>query len=84
MFGFGTTELVIILVIFVMIFGVGKLPTVAKQLGLGLRSFQKSVRGDDDEEAEPKKLDESNTTNLNRDGSAPGEKEKVEARADQW
>jgi sec-independent protein translocase protein TatA len=83
MFGLGTTELVIILIIVVMIFGVGKLPQVAKQLGSGLRSFQKSVRGEEEEE-EPKKLDQSNTTNLNRDGTVPGEKEKTGARADQW
>lgn len=51
MFGLGTMELVIILLIVVMVFGVGKLPLVAKQLGTGIRAFQKSVRGDDEEEA---------------------------------
>ncbi|MFU8802892.1 MAG: twin-arginine translocase TatA/TatE family subunit [Bradymonadaceae bacterium] len=83
MFGLGTTELIIILVIVIMIFGVGKLPMVAKQLGAGMRSFQKSVRGEDESE-EPKNLEEGNTTNLNRDGTAPGEKEKAEVRVDNW
>lgn len=56
MFGLGTTELLIILVIVVMFFGVGKLPMVAKQLGGGVRNFQKSLRGDDeDDEPEPDK-----------------------------
>ncbi len=50
MFGLGTPELLIILVLVIMVFGVGKLPMVAKQLGGGVRGFQKSLRGDDDED----------------------------------
>lgn len=49
-FGLGTTELMIILVIALMLFGVGKLPQVAKQLGGGLRDFNKALKGDDEEE----------------------------------
>ena len=44
MFGLGTTELIIILVIVVMLFGLGKLPKVAKELGSGVRGFQKALR----------------------------------------
>ena len=57
-------ELLIILVVVVMLFGLGKLPQVAKQLGGGLRDFQKSLRGEDEEEetvaqaTPPKKLEE--------------------------
>lgn len=58
MFGLGTMELVIILVIVVMLFGVGKLPLVAKQLGSGIREFQKSVRGEDEDEQQAKRLEE--------------------------
>lgn len=50
MFGLGTTELIVILIIIVIFFGVGKLPQVAKQLGGGIRSFQKSLRGEDEDE----------------------------------
>lgn len=50
MFGLGTPELLIILVLVIMVFGVGKLPMVAKQLGGGVRNFQKSLRGDEDDE----------------------------------
>ena len=58
----GTPELLIILVIVVMLFGVGKLPKVAKELGAGVRGFQKSLRGDEDDEDDKdekkKKLDD--------------------------
>ena len=50
MFGLGSTELIIILVIIIMLFGVGKLPMVAKQLGSGVRDFQKSLKGEDDDD----------------------------------
>ena len=49
MFGLGTTELVIVLVVVLIIFGAGKLPELGRTLGSGIRNFQKSVRGEDDE-----------------------------------
>jgi len=39
----GTTELVLILVIVVVVFGVGKLPQVGRQLGEGIRNFKKEM-----------------------------------------
>lgn len=50
MFGLGTTELIVILLIVVIFFGAGKLPTVAKELGAGLKTFKKSLNDDDEEE----------------------------------
>jgi sec-independent protein translocase protein TatA len=40
MFGLGTTEMIIILVLVLIIFGAGKLPQVASSLGKGLRNFK--------------------------------------------
>ena len=40
MFGLGTTELIIILVLVMIVFGAGKLPQVANSLGKGLRNFK--------------------------------------------
>ena len=40
MFGLGTTEMIIILVLVLIIFGAGKLPQVAGSLGKGLRNFK--------------------------------------------
>ncbi len=77
MFGLGTTELLIVLVIVVMLFGLGKLPQAAKQLGWGVRSFQKGLKGeeDDEEEGEPKKLERSEDA----PADVVTEQEKVEA-----
>jgi sec-independent protein translocase protein TatA len=43
MFGIGIPELLIILVIVLIIFGVGKLPEIGSALGKGIRNFKKSV-----------------------------------------
>lgn len=43
MFGMGIWELLIILVIILIIFGVGKLPEIGSGLGKGIRNFKKSV-----------------------------------------
>ncbi|NCO51518.1 MAG: twin-arginine translocase TatA/TatE family subunit [Deltaproteobacteria bacterium] len=43
MFGLGTQELLIILVLVMIIFGAGKLPQVGGALGKGLRNFKKGM-----------------------------------------
>ncbi|MCC6219622.1 MAG: twin-arginine translocase TatA/TatE family subunit [Deltaproteobacteria bacterium] len=44
MFGLGTSELLIILVIIVIVFGVGKLPELGGALGEGIKNFKKSYK----------------------------------------
>ena len=60
MFGLGTTELIIILVLVMIIFGAGKLPQVGGALGKGLRNFKDGVKEGNEEksEAEPDKIDD--------------------------
>lgn len=59
MFGLGTQELIIILVLVLIIFGAGKLPQVGGAIGKGLRNFKEGIKeGDADADAEKKKLDE--------------------------
>lgn len=48
----GFTELVLILVIVLVLFGAGKLPRVMGDLGKGLRSFKEGLK--DENEAEKK------------------------------
>jgi len=45
MFGIGTSELLIILVIILLLFGSSKLPELGKGLGQGLRSFRDAMKG---------------------------------------
>jgi len=62
MFGsLGTTELILILAIVLLIFGVGKLPQLGKGLGQSIREFRSSLSGDDstEEESEEEVKEES-------------------------
>jgi sec-independent protein translocase protein TatA len=47
----GAPELIIILVIIILIFGVGKLPEVGQALGKGIREFRGAADAEDEEEA---------------------------------
>jgi sec-independent protein translocase protein TatA len=54
MFRNPTTDLIIVLVIVLLIFGPRRLPGLGRQLGQGLREFRESITGDskDSDEAE--------------------------------
>jgi len=55
MFGFGMPELIIIGVIVMMIFGVGKLPEIGNSVGKAINSFRKAADGKDVVEITPEK-----------------------------
>jgi sec-independent protein translocase protein TatA len=44
----GPTELIIILVIVIVLFGVGRIGKIAGEMGSGIRAFREGLRGDDD------------------------------------
>jgi len=61
MFGLGTQELLIILVIALMLFGAGKLPQVGGALGKGIRNFKKGMtEGESEGLLESKAVESSN------------------------
>ena len=55
MFGIGTPELLLIGLIVMMIFGVGKLPEIGGSIGKTISNFRKAVDGKDAVELNPKK-----------------------------
>lgn len=48
MFGIGTTELILILVIILVLFGAGKLPEIGTGLGKAIKNFKKATSEDID------------------------------------
>ncbi len=47
---FGSTELIIILVIVVLLFGVGRITRVGRELGGGIRAFREGLQEDEETE----------------------------------
>ena len=62
-FGIGYGELVIVLVIVLLIFGVGRLPEVGNSLGKGLREFRRAVTGGDSETNQEKESESPKSEN---------------------
>jgi len=44
---FGPTELIVILLIIVLLFGVGRISKIAGELGSGIKAFRKGLKDDD-------------------------------------
>jgi sec-independent protein translocase protein TatA len=85
----GPTELIIVLVIVLLIFGPKRLPGLGKQLGSGMREFRDSVTGkgskDDDQDDEDEHADTAREANAalgrpDQDPAAPVDGEVVSER----
>lgn len=63
MFGLGATELIVILVVALLIFGPGKLPEIGGALGRGIKDFRKAI--------EHKETDEDVAAAENSSGDKP-------------
>lgn len=51
----GPTEILIIVLIVALLFGVGKIPQVGEAIGKGINSFRKGARGEEDTKKKAKK-----------------------------
>jgi sec-independent protein translocase protein TatA len=83
MFRNPTTDLIVVLVIVLLIFGPKRLPGLGKQLGTGLREFKESITGeskheDEDEDARPEITAASASTPPVAPTPAPAERESAE------
>jgi sec-independent protein translocase protein TatA len=47
---FGPTELIIILVIVIILFGVGRISKIAGELGSGIRAFKDGIKSDEEQD----------------------------------
>ena len=50
----GPFEIIAILVVVVLLFGVGRISKIAGEMGSGIRSFKKGLQGDEEKETEGK------------------------------
>jgi sec-independent protein translocase protein TatA len=55
----GPTELIIILIIVILLFGVGRISKIAGELGSGIRAFRDGLQGSDDEKKTPQAAEET-------------------------
>ena len=61
MFGIGTTELLILLVIVIVIFGARRLPELGSGLGKAIKNFKAGVSTEDEIDVTPKQDEVSDT-----------------------
>ena len=71
MFGIGTTELIIIMFIILLIFGAKKLPELAKGLGKGIREFKNASSDIQDEFKASESLDTNNDNVEDKEKNKP-------------
>ena len=79
--GIGPTELIIVLVIVLLIFGPKRLPGLGRQLGQGMREFKDSITGnskDDETESRPELTSATASTPEARPGGGPAQRRSTE------
>jgi sec-independent protein translocase protein TatA len=79
----GPTELILILLIVVMIFGAKKIPEIMSGLGKGIKTFKKAMEGEDESETLPPSHTEpppAPTPSQQGNQGTGGPKEKIEPK----
>ena len=72
--GISLWQILVILLVIVLLFGMGKLPSIAKELGKAIKGFRNSVEGDDSSSSDLPK-DTTDASKLNKAGK-PGNQKK--------
>lgn len=61
----GPTELIIILVIIIILFGVGRISKIAGEMGSGIKAFKDGLSGDEENSETKNNGDEANSSSSN-------------------
>ena len=80
-FGIGATELIIVLVIVLIIFGPKRLPSLGRSLGGGLREFKDSVSGKNKDDDDPDVIEGPDRSNVTTAAAADEEETETARRA---
>lgn len=72
MFGIGSTELVILLVILLLLFGANKLPQLGAGIGQGIKNFKKAIKEPDAIDVTPKDKEEGKAAEKSDQPSTKG------------
>jgi sec-independent protein translocase protein TatA len=80
-FGVGATELIIVLVIVLIIFGPKKLPQLGRSLGGGLREFKDSVGGKNKDDDDLDLIEGPDRSHVTTSAAADAEETETERRA---
>jgi len=52
--GLGTPEIILIVVVIILLFGVGRISKIFREVGSGMRNFREGLKGDDDPKSDDK------------------------------
>lgn len=61
-FRLGPFELIIILVILILLFGVGRISKISGELGAGIRAFREGLKGDEEGESEETEVEDDTSS----------------------
>jgi sec-independent protein translocase protein TatA len=67
----GPTELILILVIVVILFGVGRISKIGKEMGSGIRGFRDGLQGDDKDNKKEETIQKSETSDTAHNNTPP-------------
>ncbi|HTT71889.1 MAG TPA: twin-arginine translocase TatA/TatE family subunit [Anaeromyxobacteraceae bacterium] len=71
--GLRPSEVLVILVVVVLVFGANKIPQLGDALGRGIRNFRKATREDDAIDVTPKKVESGQVAGSASKGAPPEE-----------